>query len=100
LYLGQVLHAGMIAVVFGLGVTYAQRLSPGSAGLAGSVFFSAQSLSALTGSLLGSGGVWLIGLPGMFFIPAAVLAAACALFVWNDRWRRKDIARRDMKETR
>jgi drug/metabolite transporter (DMT)-like permease len=48
-------------------------------------------LSALTGSLLGSGGVWLVGLPGMFFVPAAVLAAACALFVWNDRARRKGV---------
>lgn len=85
LYPAQALHACMIAVVFGLGVTYAQRLSPGSAGLAGSVFFSAQALSALTGSLMGSGGVWLVGLPGMFFVPAAALAAACALFVWNDR---------------
>jgi MFS transporter, SET family, sugar efflux transporter len=100
LYLGQVLHACMIAVVFGLGVTYAQRLSPGSAGLAGSVFFSAQSLSALTGSLLGSGGVWLVGLPGMFFMPAAVLAVACALFVWNDRARRKDVAQRDTNDER
>jgi len=100
LYLGQVLHACMIAVVFGIGVTYAQRLSPGSAGLAGSVFFSAQSLSALTGSLLGSGGVWLIGLPGMFFVPAALLAAACGLFVWNDRSRKKEITRRNMKEVR
>ena len=65
LYLGQVLHACMIAVVFGLGVTYAQRLSPGSAGLAGSVFFSAQYLSALTGSLLGSGGVRGVGLASL-----------------------------------
>ena len=64
------------------------------------MFFSAQSLSALTGSLLGSGGVWLIGLPGMFFVPAAVLAAAGGLFLWNDRSRRKVVARRDMKEVR
>ncbi len=90
LYPGQVLHACMIAVVFGIGVTYAQRLSPGSAALAGSVFFSAQALSALTASLMGSGGVWLVGLPEMFFLPAVGVVIACALFVWNERARRAE----------
>jgi hypothetical protein len=33
-------------------------------------------------------------------MPAAVLAAACGLFVWNDRSRKKEVARRDMKEVR
>lgn len=89
LYPAQALHACMIAAVFGLGVTHAQRLSPGNAGLAASVFFGAQALSALTGSLMGSGGVWLVGLPGMFFVPAAALAAAGALFVWNERAGRR-----------
>ncbi len=84
---GQLLNACFIAVVFGLGVTYAQRLSPGEAGFAASVFFGAQSVSALTGGLAGSGGVRLVGLPGMFFLPASLCAVACLLFAWNDRRR-------------
>ena len=87
LYAGQVLSACFIAVVFGLGVTYAHNLSPGSAGLASSVFFSAQSLSLLTGGLVGSAGVKLLDLPHLFFVPALLCGLACVLFVWSDRSR-------------
>lgn len=83
--LGQIMNACFISVIFGLAVTYAQQLSPGRAGLAGSVFFSAQSASFIIGSLLGSYGVHTVGLPFMFYIPAAICLISCLLFVINDR---------------
>lgn len=51
LYVCQIIDACFISVIFGLGITYAQALSPSSAGLASSVFFSAQSSSMLLGSV-------------------------------------------------
>lgn len=54
LVVGQVCNACFIAVVLGLGVTYAQRLHPHGAGFAASVFFAAQSLTIATGGLLGA----------------------------------------------
>lgn len=54
LVVGQVGNAWFIAVVLGLGVTYAQRLHPHGAGFAASVFFAAQSLTIATGGLLGA----------------------------------------------
>lgn len=78
---GQLLNACFIAVVLGLGATYAQRLHPGGAGFATSVFFGAQGLSGLTGGLVGSGGTRLLGLPGLFLVPAALCAVACALLL-------------------
>ena len=53
LLLGQLCNACFIAVVLGLGVTYAQRLHPDGVGFAASVFFAAQSLTIATGGLLG-----------------------------------------------
>lgn len=85
LYVGQMVNAYFIAVVFGLGVTYAQALSSGNAGLASSVFFSAQSTSLLLGSVVGSLGVQLLGLPSLFVMPAVACGLACILFFYVNR---------------
>ncbi len=85
LYVGQIINACFISVIFGLGITYAQALSPSSAGLASSVFFSAQSSSLLLGSIVGSLGVQVLGLPGLFVLPAGAAALACVLFVFVNR---------------
>jgi SET family sugar efflux transporter-like MFS transporter len=85
LYVGQIINAYFISVIFGLGVTYAQALSPRSAGLASSVFFSAQSLSLLLGSVIGSIGVQILGLPHLFALPATACGLACLLFLYINR---------------
>ena len=54
LLVGQLGNACFIAVVLGLGVSYAQQLHPNGAGFASSVFFAAQSLTIATGGLLGA----------------------------------------------
>lgn len=85
LYLGQIMHACFIAIFIGLGVTYIQQLSPNNIGLASSVFFSAQSLSYITGSLIGSYGVQLVGTSFLFIIPSIICAISLILFIINDR---------------
>ncbi|OES46005.1 sugar efflux transporter [Domibacillus iocasae] len=87
--LGQMMNACFISVIFGLSVTYAQQLIPGQAGLASSVFFSAQSASFIIGSLVGSYGVHAIGLPFMFYIPSVICLFSCVLFVINDRLKQQ-----------
>jgi len=88
LFAGQVLNACFIAAVLGLGVTHAQRLSPGGAGLASSVFFGAQAVAGVTGSLAGSAAVLVLGLPALFFLPAILCLAAGALLLASASARR------------
>lgn len=85
LLLGQIMNACFISIIFGLAVTYAQQLSPNNIGLASSIFFSAQSASFILGSLIGSYGVHLVGLPLTFFIPTVLCVVSCTLFAINDR---------------
>lgn len=52
LYLAQALLAILVGVVLGLGISYVQRLSPDSSGLATSIYFGGLSLSATIGGYL------------------------------------------------
>lgn len=81
LLMGQLLNACFIAVVLGLGVTYAQQLHPGGAAFAASVFFAAGSLSAVTSGTIGAVTATSVGLPAMFFAPAALCAGAGVLML-------------------
>lgn len=85
LYATQAMDACVVAVVMGLGVTYAQRLSPGRAGTANGIFFSSFNVAFILGGLIGSAGVPLLGVPHIFLIPSVLCAAACALFLCLDR---------------
>ena len=85
LYATQAMDACVVAVVMGLGVTYAQRLSPGRPGAANGIFFSSFNVAFILGGLIGSAGVPLLGVPRIFLIPAALCAAAWALFLYLDR---------------
>jgi MFS transporter, SET family, sugar efflux transporter len=84
-YLTQVMDALVVAVVFGLGLTYAQQLSPGRAGLASSAFGSAFGIATLVGNLIGSVSVPFLGVPHIFFIPLATSGIALAAFIGLDR---------------
>lgn len=85
LYLTQAMDACVVAVVMGLGVTYAQRLSPRHPGTANGIFFSSFSVAFVLGGLIGSGGVPLLGVPHIFLIPAVCCTAACGAFLGLDR---------------
>lgn len=82
LLFGQLCNACFIAVVLGLGVSYAQRLHPKGAGFAASVFFAAQSLTIATGGLLGLAlADRPSGLPELFLTAVVLNASAAALLL-------------------
>lgn len=86
LLVGQVLMAGVIATFGVLGITVAQRLVPTRVGMATSVFMSSYAINAAVGGFVGSiGSLWL-GLPQLFWIPAAISAVGgVALLILNSR---------------
>ena len=84
-YLTQVLDALVVAVVFGLGLTYAQQLSPDRAGLASSTFGSAFGIAVLVGNLIGSASIPFLGVPHIFLIPLVTSVLALAIFIGLDR---------------
>ena len=84
-YLTQAMDALVVAAVLGLGLTYAQQLSPGRAGLASSTFGSAFGIATLVGNLAGGVGISVLGVPHLFFIPLATSCIALALFIALDR---------------
>lgn len=84
-YLAQVMDALVIGVVFGLGLTYAQQLSPGRAGLASSAFGSAFGIATFVGNLIGGISIPFLGVPHIFFIPLVTSGVALATFIGLDR---------------
>ena len=84
-YLTQVLDALVVAAVSGLGLTYAQHLSPGRAGLASSTFGSAFGIATLLSNLIGGVSLPLLGVPHLFIIPLAASCLALATFIGLDR---------------
>ncbi len=84
-YVAQALDALVVAAVFGLGLTYAQQLSPGRAGLASSTFGSAFGMATLVGNLIGGVSIPVLGVPHLFFIPLATSCIALATFIALDR---------------
>lgn len=90
-YLTQVMDALVVAVVMGLGLTYAQQLSPDRAGLASSAFGSAFGIATLVGNLIGSVSVPFLGVPHIFLIPLVTSGVALAAFVALDRTAARQI---------
>jgi SET family sugar efflux transporter-like MFS transporter len=84
-YVTQVLDALVVAAVFGLGLTYAQQLSPGRAGLVSSTFGSAFGIATLVGNLIGGVSVPILGVPHLFFIPLATSGLALVTFIGLER---------------
>ncbi len=74
LFLGQILMAGLWAALAGLGVSVAQRLYPQGVGVASTAFYSSLSVASTLGGLIGGIGVSRLGVPDVFFIPAALCA--------------------------
>ena len=81
LYLVQFLHVGVISVMFGVGITYAQRLDQQEPGLASSVVFSGQSLATPVGGLIGGYGVHLLGMPRVFLISSCMCALSLGILL-------------------
>jgi SET family sugar efflux transporter-like MFS transporter len=84
-YVTQAMDALVVAALFGLGLTYAQQLSPDRAGLASSLFGSAFGMATLAGNLIGGVSVSVLGVPHLFFIPLATSCLGLATFIALDR---------------
>jgi len=78
----------------GLGMTYAQGLSPGRPGLASGLFGSLYGVAVVVGNLIGSLSVPFLGIPHLFAIPALLCGVSLATFVGVDRAARQ---RRDQE---
>lgn len=80
LFVGQALTAGLWACVGALGVSIAQHLYPEGVGTASGVFLSSIPVGSAIGGAIGGLGVAAIGLPHVFFIPAALTTIATIAF--------------------
>lgn len=80
LFVGQALTAGLWACVGALGVSIAQQLYPEGVGTASGVFLSSIPVGSAIGGAIGGLGVAAIGLPHVFFIPAALTTIATVAF--------------------
>jgi SET family sugar efflux transporter-like MFS transporter len=76
LFAGQLLTAGLWAALGALGVTIAQHLYPEAVATASGLFMSAITLGAAAGGVVGALGVARLGLPQVFYLPAAFSAVA------------------------
>jgi MFS transporter, SET family, sugar efflux transporter len=72
LFAGQVLMGGVWGVFAALGIIVAQRLLPTAVATASAVFLSATALASALGGAAGGLGAAVVGLPVVFFIPAAL----------------------------
>ncbi|GAA3571847.1 hypothetical protein GCM10022197_30540 [Microlunatus spumicola] len=76
LVVAQVLLSAMWAGMAGLGVSVAQDLYPSGVGLASSTFMSSILFASTVGGLLGSLFVSVLGVPGVFVVPAVLCTLA------------------------
>ena len=67
----QILMGGVWGVFMVLGILGAQRLVPSAVATASAIFLSSSALSSALGGVAGGIGVATLGLPSVFFIPAA-----------------------------
>jgi SET family sugar efflux transporter-like MFS transporter len=89
-YMTQTMDALVVAAVLGLGLTYAQQLSPGRAGLASSTYGSAFGIATLLGNFIGGVSIPILGVPHLFFIPFATSCLALATFIALDHAATRD----------
>ena len=71
MFTGQILMGGVWGIFASLGIIAAQRLLPSAVATASAIFLSSTAVSSALGGLTGGLGVALVGLPAVFFIPAA-----------------------------
>ena len=71
MFAGQVLMGGVWGIFASLGIIAAQRLLPTAVATASAIFMSSTAVSSALGGLTGGLGVAVVGLPEVFFIPAA-----------------------------
>lgn len=76
MFAGQILMGGVWGFFMVLGIIVAQRLLPNAVATASAIFMGSTALSSALGGVAGGLGVAALGLPNVFFIPAACSLAA------------------------
>jgi SET family sugar efflux transporter-like MFS transporter len=93
LFLGQFLMSVLWAGIAGLGVNIAQHLYRRGAGVATSTFMSTTVFASTLGGVIGGLGVAPLGLPHVYFIPAAICACSfVGMFFLSRVLRRREKA--------
>src|SRR6185369_9123147 len=72
LFAGQILMGGVWGVFATLGIIVAQRLLPTAVATASAIFMSSTALASALGGAAGGLGAAAVGLPHVFWIPAAL----------------------------
>ncbi|RYE10464.1 MAG: MFS transporter [Hyphomicrobiales bacterium] len=82
MFAGQILMGGVWGIFMVLGIIVAQRLLPNAVATASAIFMSSTALASALGGVAGGLGVAGLGLPSVFYIPAALaLLAAIGLAI-------------------
>ncbi|UVK41533.1 MFS transporter [Mesorhizobium sp. AR10] len=76
MFAGQILMGGVWGVFAALGIIVAQRLLPTAVATASAIFMSSSAVSSALGGVTGGLGVAMVGLPYVFWFPAAFSALA------------------------
>lgn len=76
MFAGQILMGGVWGFFMVLGIIVAQRLLPTAVATASAIFMGSTALASALGGVAGGVGVAALGLPNVFFIPAACSLAA------------------------
>jgi SET family sugar efflux transporter-like MFS transporter len=71
MFAGQIFMGGVWGIFAALGIIVAQRLLPTAVATASAIFLSSTALSSALGGVTGGIGVAVLGLPQVFFVPAA-----------------------------
>jgi SET family sugar efflux transporter-like MFS transporter len=71
MFAGQILMGGVWGIFAALGIIVAQRLLPSAVATASAIFMGSTAIASALGGLSGSLGVSVLGLPHVFFAPAA-----------------------------
>ncbi|MEV0647429.1 MFS transporter [Phytomonospora sp. NPDC050363] len=90
-WLFRLLQVVLFAATIGLGLSYAQGLVPGRAGLASATFFSAQTAARPVSGLVGAAAVGGLSLPGIFWVPAGLCALCLVVFAATSLRGRKPV---------
>ena len=92
LFAGQILMGGVWGIFAALGIIVAQRLLPTAVATASAIFMSPPRSARPSAVLAGGLGVAVLGLPHVFFIPAAfALLAVIGLAVMAHSSRESDL---------